>query len=95
MAEFDAMLALDGVFLMDGAGDLVGFSTSDAGPDSALAGRLLLAFAAASVDLGCRIALAALDALADLADLAAEACGMTNGDWDAVGVLWLKLRNGL
>ncbi len=48
-AEMDEMLALEGVFLIDGVGDLVDF---DASVSEALDCCERLALAAASVDLG-------------------------------------------
>lgn len=72
LAAFEAMLALDGVLLTDEAGDVVGFETSETVADSTLDDRLWFALAAAIVDLGCRIALAALEALLCLPGLLDE-----------------------
>lgn len=69
LAAPDAILALDGVFLIDEAGDLVGMDASETLADSTLEERLWFALAAAMVDLGWRMALAALAALLCLPDL--------------------------
>lgn len=81
LALLDVMLAFDGIVLSDEADDFVGFDASEDGVESVLDCRLWFAFAAASVDLGCRMALAALEALLDLVDLFDElVCGMMTRD---------------
>lgn len=70
LARLEEMLALEGVFLIDEAADLVDAAGSPLEVDSAWVSWLWFALAAASVDLGCRMALAAFDAFADLDDLA-------------------------
>ena len=82
------MFALDGVLLMEELGGLVVGRASEVELASML--FLLLALAAASVDLGWRTALAAFEVLAVLFDFAEEpGWAMMSGDGASTKLDWL------